>query len=304
MNTGNIIDIYGESVADGSKEFTIDLEASNIVLDGDFMHIHSTRSEAGFTMKVTLIEVLEPYDTRETGLFYSTREGGDVDYDYVGAANVEGYDFIKVYTTATPANELRFGLGEDAVYMNSGNIIDIFGNVVEDGATEFTIDLVASGIVLDGDFMHIHSTKSEDGFEISVYGLEILPRIDIKEGGKTTYNKIGGDVNYDYVGAVNVAGYSAVKIETTATVANELRFGLGEDAVYMNTGNIIDIYGNVVEDGATEFTIDLVASGIVLDGDFMHIHSTRSEAGFEMEVTPLSVNVVGSYGYLLAQYVG
>ena len=316
ISKGEVIDYYGDVVTDEDLTFIIDLEASHVVLQenaGLWFHIHSTKTDTAFTLTATKIEVSEPMEIIETELNSFDVDAGN-EYGYVGAVDVTGYNYVKIETTATAANLLRFGLGPVAVYLNSGNIIDENGKPVPDGSTSFIINLIASNIVLDarddGLLFHVHSQKTDAAFTLKVSGVSIAPKVEVKTIGEAqTFTVKGGAVDYGYVGAVDATGANAVLIKTTATAVNELRFGFGPVAVYLNSGNLIDIYSQFVSVDATKFTIDFEASNIVLDerddGSLLfHIHSTIGSEDFQVTVTLLFAVTVGSYAYLLAQYNG
>ena len=303
LNTGNLVNIDGEKIAATETEFILDIEASGIVLEnGQWFHIHSTLGDA-FNIKVSSYELIPVQEITTEKLLDKNMDAGE-GYGYVAAVDVTGIKYLLIKTTAVAANELRFGLGGDAIYLNTGNLVNIDGEKIAATETEFILDIEASGIVLENNqWFHIHSTLGE-AFNIKVYSYSVKPTLSVKElAGGLDKNMDAGE-GYGYVAAVDVSAANAVKVVTTAAAANELRFGLGGDAIYLNTGNLVDINGEKVPATATEFTIDLAASGIVLENNqWFHIHSTLGDA-FNIKVTPILALEVGSYAYLLAAYAG
>ena len=303
LASGNLIDADGKNVPATATTFTIDLQASGIELgDGAWFHIHSTLGEA-FNIKVNSYIVTPQIEVTENELYNQTVAAGS-GYGYVTALDVTGIRYLHITTTAAAANELRFGLGGDAIYLNTGNLIDKDGNNIPATALDFILDIEASGIVLgDGAWFHIHSTLG-DAFTIRVASYAESPLMIVAPVSAELPFNVEAGSGYGYVGALDVTGASAVKVTTTAAAANELRFGLGGDAIYLNTGNLVDVHGDKIPATATEFIIDLAASGIVLgDGAWFHIHSTLGDA-FTITVQAVNCYEAGSYAHLLAGYNG
>ncbi len=301
--SGKLVDADGETVLATATEFTLDLVESHIVLDNDLFHIHSDKSDTAFTVTVKSHIITPQVEERIVQLGNYNIEAGE-GYAYVGNVDVTGVKYLKVESNVVPANELRFGLGGQDISVGTGNLIDNEGNHIAADANTFILDIEASGIVLDNGLFHIHSTKSTNAFSIKVSSYELKPLTIIKNvGSEANYNIEAGE-GYAYVGNVNVTGAKAVKITTTAVAANELRFGLGDQAISLASGKLIGIDGNAIPATATEFTIDLEATGIVLDNGFFHIHSTKSTAAFELTAQAVTYFDAGSYAHLLSAYNG
>lgn len=301
LNSG-LIDVDGNTIPGDATSFVLDLKANNIALDGTTFHIHSNMSAAAFTLKVCSYELIPSNEEKMDLLLEASVDAGE-GYAYVGNFDAAGVQFVKVSTIADETNELRFGLGDQAKWLKNGDLIDNTGKVIPADATNFIIDIAASGIALDGTTLHVHSTKSSNAFVIMVFSYELVPATIVEELNEASFTVEAGE-GYGYVGNVNVGEGNVVLIKTTATSENLLRFGVGDQAKWLNSGSIIDEDGKVVADGSGKFTIDLAASGIVLDNGYFHIHSEKGATSFTVEVTVYRILEVGDYPYLLSFYRG
>ena len=311
LNAGAIIDIDGNPVVDGSKDFIIDLVASGIKAAGETspFHTHSTKGAEAFTLKASLYEVIPAVEEEVTKVAEYNVEAGE-GYAYAGGYNVPAeVRFIKVESTAAVANELRFEGFDGVKYLSAGAIIDIDGNPVVDGSTEFIMDLEASGLKEAGvaTTLHTHTTKGATAFSVILSTVKYVPVKHIVEGIVVIDASIEAGEGYAYVGGYSVPeNVRYLKVETTAAVANLIRFAGADGDKWLNAGSIIDIDGNPVADGSSEYIIDLVASGLKVAGtavDF-HAHSNKAENPFEMTVTVVKVFEDGSYEHLLSAYHG
>ena len=300
MNAG-LKDNEGKTIPGDATEFVLDLKANNIVLDNGFFHIHSTKGATAFTIKVSSYIVTEQVEIVTNEVLNETVAAGE-GYAYVGAANVGDAKLVKVETTATPANELRFGVGDQAKWMNAG-LKDKDGNTIPGDATEFILDLDANGIVLDNGFMHVHGTKGEAAFTIKVSTYKELPVMITKAVSEEVTKEVAAGEGYAYVGGCNAEGATAILVKTNATPTNELRFGVGDQARWMNAG-LKDIFGDTIPGDATEFYLDLAANNIVLDNNFFHIHSTKGATAFSITVQPVVAYEAGSYAHILSGFIG
>ena len=314
LNKGEIIDKDGNVVTDGATDYVIDLEASG--LTGSAVHIHSTCQEAGFTMKVYFYEVIPAVEVHESVLFNGTVEAG-TEYAYVTGLTIpEGTQYLHIETDATVANQIRYEGADGAKWLNKGEIIDKDGNVVTDGATDYVIDLEASG--LTGNTIHVHSTKGEAAFSFkaSAYSEELLPTYLPTE----LTNKAVADISgYAYCGGfLNHAGVQLIKVTLSSTTENQnlnsIRFEGVDGAKWINKGEIKDAQGNAIsgetvitEEGIT-LVIDVVASGLKLavgDAQFIHVHAgdvPGSTGNFTYTVEEVTEG--GSYLSTLVNYAG
>ena len=300
MNAG-LKDIDGNTIAGDATEFVLDLAANDIVLDNGFFHIHSTKGANAFTIKVSAYVVTPQVDIIENEVLSESVAAGE-GYAYIGAANVGDARFVKVETTAAVANELRFGVGDQARWMNAG-LVDNKGETIADGSSEFILDLVANDVVLDNGFLHVHGTKGAAAFTIKVSTYKELPLMITKAVSEEVSFDIAAGEGYAYVGGCSAQGATAIIVKTTAAPANELRFGVGDQARWMNAG-LKDVYGDTIAGDATEFILDLAANNIVLDNGFFHIHSTKGAAAFTITVQSVVAFEAGSYAHILSGYRG
>ena len=236
--------------------------------------------------------------------------GGDYSYAQFTEASQRGgagMDYLVfVIKNGANLNGLRIATptGGDAVYANNWVAAaglpsipeDKDNYVYNDGEYSFyIIDVERSGLTAS-DSMDIYYTGAEDlhinaifyanAYDPNKYVEEVVRDLDVE----------ATDAGYQYVTGYDVpAGLKYIHVETTATEADGLRFESGGAFKFLNGSDVIDINGDAVPAGATDFIIDLVASG--LTGSDFHVHSNGvTDFHFTMSTTM----IVGSYQYLMA----
>ena len=276
-----IVDLSRNSQAGGNNELIMYYTGTNDLKIGSIFFTDDYKPEARVEETVAMEETTLPVGT---------------DYRYVGYAYMPAdVKYAHVISTATVANQIRFEGNDGAKWLKDGAIIDINGHVVEDGATDYVIDLEASGLKAAGveQGIHVHSTLAEEAATITVKTYKVIPSVEQKV--TQVFNKeipAANPAGYAYVeGFAMPADLKYVKIETTAAVANELRFEGPNGAKWLKDGDIIDINGQVVADGSTEYIIDLIASGLKADGvaATLHTHSTAGETAFSVKLSTVEL---------------
>ena len=313
LKDGQIKDIDGNVVADGSEDYIIDLVASELINagTGTSFHIHSTAGATAFNIKASLYEVIPSYQEITSLVRDVEVEAGAGEYAYVTGYDVPAdLQYIKVETDAAVANQLRFEGTDGAKWLKDGAIIDLNGEPVADGSTEYVIDLIASGLKVAGEAsaLHVHSTNGATAFNVKLYTFEMAPLQYAHEIAVMVEATVpANDGAYAYVGGYDLpANALYVKVETNAAVANQIRFEGPNGAKWLKDGAIKDADGNTVADGSAEYVIDLAASELINPGtaSAFHVHSTAGATAFTIRVTLVELIEVGSYADLMVHYVG
>ena len=284
---------YPYVTEDGYKLVIVDLARNNQAGGNNEIIMYYTGTADLKIGSIFFTDAYKPEARAEEGeaLAETTINAGTA-YQYVGYAYMPAdIKYAHVTTTATVANQIRFEGNDGAKWLKDGVIIDIDGHVVEDGDTDYVIDLVASGLKAAGveQGIHVHSTQAEEAATIEVKTYKVIPAVEAKV--TEVFNKeiaAKEPAAYAYVEGFDMpADLKYVKIETNAAVANELRFEGNDGAKWLKDGDIIDINGEVVEDGSTEYVIDLVASGLKADGvaGALHTHSTTGASAFNVKLS-------------------
>ena len=301
-------------VKDGYELLVIDLAKSGFENIDNEIQMWYTGTEDLTIGSIFFADKYAPdYIVNETEVINVNVAAGE-GYGYVAGADLSaGTRYIHIETDAAVGNEIRFEGVNGAKWLKNDEVIDINGNPVIDGSTDYIIDLEASGLT-DGSAhkFHIHSTLGEAfSMKASIYERS-LP-FNVEETPLGNFEVAASSDDYKYVAGVTIpADDSYLHIVTTAGAANLLRFEGIDGAKWLNQGHLIDPDGNVIPDGSTDFVIDLVASELKGDAEqVIHIHSCPGE-GFTLTAstvkyspltqivigdTLLDMNVTGDAGY-------
>ena len=276
---------YVYNLADDYKLYIIDIVRSGFGAGTDNMDIYYTGTGDLLIDSIFFCDTYKPeakIEETTAGEFVVPEGEG---YAYVGGVHLlADVNYLHIQTDGKVANEIRFEGSDGAKWLKDGAIIDIDGDVVEDGSSDYIIDLVASGIKAEGAdlWMHIHSTAGASDFYINAKYYRVLPAVEITEN-QVINADIPAGAGYAYVaGADLTADVRYLHVKTNATVANEIRFEGVDGAKWLKDGAIIDKDGNVVEDGSQDYIIDLVASNLKEEGkaSVLHAHSTATAEAF------------------------
>ena len=300
---------YPYVTADGYKLVIVDLARNGLAGGNNELEMYYT---GGDNLEIGAIFFADAYkpearveEEKAAELEIPAGEG----YKYAGYCYLPAdLKYLHVETNATAANELRFEGANGVKWPKDGDIKDIDGNTVAQDATDYVIDLVASGLKAEGTeaHLHTHSTMGEAAFKVT---LSYYRLVEAREEHATEVRNIDVEAGegYAYVTGYDVpADVQYIKVETNAAVANELRFEGIDGAKWLKDGAIKDVDGNVVADGSTEYVIDLVASGLKAEGvaSALHVHSTKGADSFTVKLTLVDLIEVGSYADLLTFYRG
>ena len=309
---------YPYEQEDGYRLYIVDLERSGYASDyNDIVDLYYTGEGLSvdsifFTNEYKPAAKVEEEVVRDMDVSVS-----DPAYTYVTGIDIPSdVNYLHVETDATVEDMIRFAGDQGDKWLKDGAVIDINGQVVADGSSDYIIDLEASE--LDASTVHVHSTQTTHAFKFTASTYEEVP-LPAYLPTELTNKEFEDITGYIYGGAFVV--HSTVqffRVRLSSTTAgqnlNSIRFGgkngdkwIKDKAIFGKDGQPIPGTTEVTEEGI-ELVIDAVASGLkdaVNDEQLVHLHL----GGFDgstgnVTITIEEVTIGGSYIYTLVNYAG
>ena len=313
FHDGNIVDQNGEVIPGTATSGTyyINLVASGLKVEGEGqgIHVHGDGGNGAVTVKIYSVDPIP--QTKDT-LYVEKTYAEGAGYDYAGYlwSPAESRFMKFVAETEGTIDSIRFE-GASTQWFHDGNIKDQNGETITatTGAGTYIIDLVASGLKVEGQGqgIHVHGDGGNGAIAIKIYSVDPIPNyVDMKFVDDHHIDSLDG---YSYVGGADNYGAEYLVLTLSSEDAGvdlrSLRIESGAVTAWVKDNQVIDVNGEsvsrdtAVTSAGITIIVDLAASGLV--GNNMHLHI----GGFDGSTGSINISATLQYrtnstGHILA----